>query len=1283
MVWRGIAPVCLLLVVGCCNSPTPRNAENITPPPVGNEPRPELVDVPGSADPLSAEELPAASELLDLGSRMQVRALGAPLVKRGVTTSFELPNGESGWVTALPETGLGVTPAFGHGKVFVGGGFASRTMYAMDARTGRISWRVAAPDGGPSAAIVVDDKVLFNTESCTIFAVEIETGRMVWRRWLGDPLMSQPTAGDGRVFSAHPSGTSGTGYAMTALALSDGSVLWTVPVPADVVSAAVLAGDSLYFTTMDGIVHRRAQSDGREIWRREVGATTAPWVDGDRVLLARRVTAPAGQEGPYEEQIVISASDGAVIRGGEPVAAPHLAGSGRARKILVGQAGAWGSARRGREHLGFRNIAEGWAYQGVRPTVIDGRSYQVEGAHIQCRDVETGRLLWSRRYAADGGALAVSPPAVVGAQMVVATVDGHVYGLDIDTGMTVWAYNAGEPVVFQPSVALGWVYLATATGRLMAFPVGDESLDGWHMWGGNPSHEGPLPPAPPAADDEGDTDEDEGPGQGMMRVIVADERRIEELPLERTVVDARISGFVASVTVRQVFRNDHEEPLEAAYHFPLPANAAVDAMTVVAGERRIRGRIERREEARIIYRRARDAGLLAALLEQQRPNLFTQRLANIPAGESIDVEIHYVQMLPYDAGTYEFVFPMVAGARAQDPTASGEEEIEQHRPGTRPRDVTVSVTIEAGVPIENLDSPSHDIEIVRSGAGRATVRLAQEARIPNRDLLLRYDVAGALPRAALLSHHDQRGGFFTLLMQPAGSEGEVPDTRRRVTLALDTSSSLYGPALAQTKAVATTVLESLDHHESFQVVAFSDSVRTFTQSPSRATDANVTRAEEFVDDLRALGTTAMTAGLQTALRQESPPEDVLDIVVLVTDGYIASEREILRLVHDNLGHRRLFVVGVGPAPNRFLLERLAEVGRGALLIVSPADEPEVVAQDFIERIAHPQVTDLQIDWGELNVTSVYPRRVPDLFAGQPLMVHGRFDEAGEGEVVLRGRVGGRAWSDTLHVAFAEDGENNDAIASVWARSAIHDNMNRLMLRDDEDAEDRVTRLGLAFGLVTRFTSFIAVDDAALAAVEDDAPARNGSASAAGDSSDEPVATAATVNVPVPESVAAAEPASPIMAPPAASPMPTPLLPPTKAMSGGLDQLLESAVGGGGSPAGLAKASTPGRMARTPRGKRPSSVNHVPLSPAAVQGVITRHMGEIRTVAQRHRNGGATGGQMVVRLVIGANGHVVTATLASSAVTDAAFQRDVLAIFRRMAFPAFSGPNQTIAVPIEV
>jgi Ca-activated chloride channel family protein len=1269
---RGTVLVCLLICSGCSGGPPPRGAESAANLP-GAAGGPAVVEMPGPAEPLGEPALPAASEAIDLGSRMQVRPLGAPLIDRGATASFELPSGGSGWVTALPEEGLGVTPAYGRGKVFVGGGFASRTMYAMDARTGRIAWRVAAPDGGPSAAIVVEDKVIFNTESCTVFVVAIETGQIIWRRWLGDPLMSQPSAANGRIFSAHPSSGSATGFAMTAMALADGAVLWTQPIPSDVVSAAVPAGDSLYFTTMDGTVHRLRQRDGQEVWSVGLGATTAPWVDGDRVLLARRAAAPAGREGVYEEQVVLGARDGQVIRGGEPVAADHLTGAGRARDLLFRQPGGWGSAHRGREHLGFRNVAEGWAYQGARPTVIDGRAYQVEGDRIQCRDVETGRLLWSRRYAQDAGALAVSPPAVVGAQMVVATVDGHVYGLDIDTGMAVWAYDVGEPVVFQPSVARGWVYLATARGRLVAFPIGDESLDGWHMWGGDPAHEGPLPAAPsdPGAGVAGATDD--GPGQGVMSIIDPDEHRIEELPLERTEVDARVSGFVASVTLRQVFSNGHDEPLEAAYHFPLPANAAVDSMTVVIGERRIRGRIERREQARVVYQRARDAGLLAALLEQQRPNLFTQRLANIPPGGQVRVEIHYVQMLPYDAGTYEFVFPMVAGARAEDPTASGPSEpLEQHRPGTRPRDVDVVVRIDAGVPISSLASPSHEVDVERSDDTHAVVRLARSDRIPNRDLVLRYDVAGERPAAAVLSHRDERGGFFTLLVQPAQDERRDLDARRQVTVAIDTSSSLHGPALEQARTVAATVLGTLEDDERFQVVAFSDSVRTFADAPVPATDGNVARGEGFLDGLRALGTTSMTEGLHAALGQPAPPRGALDLVVLVTDGYIASEAEVLRLVNDGLGGRRLFVIGVGPAPNRFLLERLAEVGRGALLVVSPGDAPEVVAQDFIERIAHPQVTDVRIDWGTLHVSDVYPRRVPDLFAGQPLLVHGRFDGDGRGDVVVRGRAGGRAWSETIRLALAEGGSGNEAQAQVWARSAIHDAMSRLYLRDDPAAVDRVTRLGLEFGLVTQFTSFVAVDDRVLAAVQDDDPppaTGSGSVVEAIEGGDAP-ATAADIHaavgdLPVPVGSATAAP-SPSMPPPPVS---------------DLDGLLDSAVGGGRSPAPT-KAVPLADHRGSPALERRASVSvRDRLSRVEIRNVIAHRLGALRAAAQPHRADGSPPVRLTVRLVISPDGRVVSAVVTSREGSTDALERAVLDVLRRMIFPPSTGGTTIVSYPL--
>lgn len=1249
---RQLVPVCLLLVLVACHRAGDIAEDPVLAPTEDEALRPiawsELLPPAPPADPGlvagSAEAMPrqAPPQVDDdqIGARLEVRRLPVPRVPSGAAAPFEMPDGDSGWVTSLPGHEVLLTPAFGGEHVFVGGGFSATTLFALDADSGQIDWHVAAPDGGPTAAIYYDDTVYFNTESCTLFAVDGQEGRTLWSRRLGDPLMSMPAAADGRVFSGHLWNESSTRYGFTAMDAASGRVLWQREIPHDVISAPTTVGDSVYFATMDGSVYRLRQRDGRLIWRRWLRATTAPWVDGDRMLLARRVRPPEGARGAHEQQLVLDADSGEILWEGEPVAASHLYGRGRARRLMAGQRGAWGGPQgRAHAHLGVRNVAEGWAYQGPRPSVIDGRAYQVVGDRIECRRLEDGELLWSRRYDRGDGALAMSPPAIVGSQMVVATVEGHVYGLDIDTGMAVWAYDVGQPIVYQPSVARGRVYVATARGQVVAFPVGDaETLDGWHMWGGDASHSGLA--ADPAAVDWDDpalllspadgqtrSPEDEGPSEGELRIIVPDENRVEALPLEHTRVNARISGFVASVTLEQVFRNDLDEPFEAAYHFPLPTGAAVDGMVIRAGDRVILGRIERKEQARIIYRRAREAGLLAALLEQQRPNLFTQRVANIPPGQSVSVEIHYVQLLPYDQGEYEFLFPLVAGARAQDPTAGdGGATVEQHTPGTRPSEqVEIALSIDAGVPIEALDSPTHLIEVARASDSEAQVELAPEDRIPNRDFLLRYSVGAELPRTAALSHSDERGGFFTLVIQPGLELPEELATRRRLTFALDTSSSMLGRPLAQARAIVNEALASLGPEDELQVVTFSDLVRAYAaDGPVAATDDQVIGAEQFVDDQRALGTTSMTAGLERALGQPEADDEVLDLIVLVTDGYVAGEEALMRLVHQRLGRRRLYTVGVGPAPNRFLLERLAEFGRGASVVVSPSEMPEVVAQQFLERITAPQLTDIELDWGELTVHSVYPRRIPDLFGGQPLIIRGRYELPGEDHVTLRGRIGGRLWQEQVPVVLASaDVGGNDALAPIWARAAVHDLMNGLYLRNDPDRQEAVTDLGLRFGLVTRFTSFVAVEDRFLSGV--------GSGG-------------------VGEELG----------------------------YGGLG-LQGLGTGGGGSGEGNHGLGSLGSVGSGSGVRRAAGLPTVRTGRAMVRGTLSRetvrrtirmHTNELRGVYERHLMlDPSLEGRVVVRLTIGPDGVVMAVSIASSTLEHELTERGLLEVFRRMRFPA--------------
>jgi len=1073
--------------------------------------------------------------------------------------------------------------------------------------------------------------------------------------------MSMPAANKRRVFSGHLWTESPTGYGFTAMGIERGAVAWQIPISHDVITAPVLAQDAVFFSTMDGVVSKVRARDGRRLWQRRVGATTAPWVDGDRVLLARRVRPPRGSRGAHEQQVVLDASTGRVVWEGEPVRARHLFGAGRARRLLANQQGAWGGAQGdAHSHLGVRNVAEGWAYQGPRPTVIDGRAYLVVGDSIECRRLEDGQRLWSRRYAEDDGALAMSPPAVVGSQMVLATVDGHVYGLDIDTGMTIWAYDVGQPIVYQPSVARGWIYVSTACGQVIGFPVADEHLDGWHMWGGDASHRGLSTdpraleePDPAFATEEGEADrsggEEETLGQGELRVVHPDDHRVERLALERMSFQAQINGFVASVTVRQTFANPNEEPLEAAYHFPLPSNAAVDSMILRAGEVSLLGRIAERNRAQVIYRAARDAGHLAGLLEQQRPNLFTQRVANIPPGERVTVELHYVQALEHRSGEYEIRFPMVAGSRASDPTAQEPQgEIEQHTPGTRSADtVEVALTVDAGLPLIDIESPSHLVDVDFLAESRAHVLLAEQGSAPNRDFVLRYRISGDMPRAAVLSHADERGGFFTLMVQPGLELPRELATARRITFAVDTSSSMLGRPMAQARAMVAEALASLGPEDSFQIVTFSDLVRSFAEGPVRASDAQVVAGEQYVDDMTALGTTSLVAGLRQTLETPEAEDATLDMIVLLTDGNVTSEAEVLRMVHDRLGSRRLYPVALGPSPNLYLLERLAEVGRGDLLALSPGEASEVAAVELLERVDNPQLTDLQIDWDELPVHSVYPRRLPDLFEGRPLLIHGRYDFAGTGRVVLAGRVGGRRWEEHIHVSLADRGlgDSESGLPQVWARAAVADLSNGLLLREDPDRQEAITGLGLAFGLVTRFTSFVAVDEAFLESLGEDALGqlhRN----AQGDSFG----------------------------------------------YGGLGLVGTGRGGGGmdGGTIGLGNVGTIGhgsgggsgtfyaRAARAPSVRAGVATVRGSLSREVILRQLRLHEASIRGAYERQLLGNPDlEGRIVMQLSVSASGEITEATVESSTLASDQLERDLVAIFRSLRMPAVEGGGTVI------
>ncbi len=568
------------------------------------------------------------------------------------------------------------------------------------------------------------------------------------------------------------------------------------------------------------------------------------------------------------------------------------------------------------------------------------------------------------------------------------------------------------------------------------------------------------------------------------------DRDVVPVPLRHTDVDADISGYLAGVEVTQAYHNPFNEKIEAVYVFPLPHDAAVHDFVMTVGERRIRGVIREKDEAERIYRRARSRGHTASLMTQVRPNIFTQRVANIEPGHAIDVTIQYVHPLAYDSGEFEWVFPMVVGPRFnpegwKDPVLasprgapSGGSEVQYLAPGERSgHDIAVRVDVEAGVQIDSVRCLTHAMQIMRQSSTELSAELLASDSIPNRDLVLRFRVAGDDVRSGLLTHVDERGGYFAMMaLPPAVSiSAEQP---LELVFVMDCSGSMRGDSMAVMKSAVRRALRKLDSSDTFQIIPFSDSVSAFGGRPVAASAENIARATSYLDQLRAKGGTQMIEGVREALRF-SRDQERLRYVCFLTDGFIGNEVEILHGLERDLGTSRIFSFGIGTSPNRYLLEEMARVGRGTAAYVNPSESPVRTIDHFMERVRHPAMTDVAIDFEGGRVFDVYPKRIPDLHAGRPIVVTGRFDpdasDQGVLEARLTGRLGGRQVRLPVTTSTRMGGERLE-IASIWARTRIAESM-RDAAREGRpnDARQDVLRTALEYNLVSNWTAFIAVD----------------------------------------------------------------------------------------------------------------------------------------------------------------------------------------------------------------
>ena len=588
--------------------------------------------------------------------------------------------------------------------------------------------------------------------------------------------------------------------------------------------------------------------------------------------------------------------------------------------------------------------------------------------------------------------------------------------------------------------------------------------------------------------------------QGALHVVDAKgQPKNLVCPLKHTDVKAEISGFLARVTVTQDFENPFKEKIEAIYTFPLPAAAAVDDMTMRVGERAVvRGRILRREQAQQVYQAARDAGQVASLLDQERPNVFTQSIANILPGERVTVTISYVETLKYEDGSYEFSFPMVVGPRYVPGAATGKQgggrlpdtdrvpdasRITPHvaPAGTRAgHDISINVALDAGVSIEEIKSASHQIEIERPVQSSALVRLKDGATIPNKDFILRYDVAGKRIEDALITHRTaDKGGFFTLILQPPDKIAEADITPREIVFVLDTSGSMSGFPVEKAKETMKLALDNLNPQDTFNLITFAGDTHILFPEPVAPTPENMQKAQAFLASRAGGGGTEMMKAIRAALAP-TDSQAHLRVVCFMTDGYVGNDMEIISEVQKH-PQARVFSFGIGGSVNRFLLDKMAEYGRGEVEYVSLGDDGSAAAKRFYERVHNPLLTDISIDWSGLPVTDVYPQRIPDLFGAKPVILSGRYNAAARGKIQLRGKTRGRDFTREIAVEFPEAASRHDTLSTLWARARIDDLMgqdfNGMQQGNTRaDLSETITQLGLEFRLLTQFTSFVAVEE---------------------------------------------------------------------------------------------------------------------------------------------------------------------------------------------------------------
>jgi len=585
----------------------------------------------------------------------------------------------------------------------------------------------------------------------------------------------------------------------------------------------------------------------------------------------------------------------------------------------------------------------------------------------------------------------------------------------------------------------------------------------------------PIHPAGAAAVDSGDAT------LSPYFFVSGGDAALDELPLKATSAKVAIAGVIADVKVTQVYKNTGTKVIEAIYVFPGSTRSAVYGMTMTIGERVLKAQIRERGQARVDYEQAKAQGRSASLLEQQRPNVFQMNVANILPGDEIRVELSYTELLVPTEGTYAFVYPTVVGPRyaGRVGTASSTGEAWVANPYTQAGEkpattLDLELKLSAGLPIQRMTCDTHKTSIVFDGKAEATLRLdPSEAQGGNRDVIVKYQLAGGAVQSGLLLDQRAEENTFLLMAQPPKRVTPKDLPPREYVFIMDVSGSQMGFPIEVSKVLMQEMIQGLRPQDLFNVMVFEGSAALWSPASQHATPENARQALAFVRAQNGGGGTELGSAMRKALGLPRVP-GISRTFVVSTDGFISADGQVFDIIRKNLGSANLFTFGIGSSVNRHLIEGMAHAGQGEAFVITRPEQAAAEAEKFRAYVSSPVLTNLKLTTSGFHIQDLEPIQLPDVLADRPVICLGKWTGAAKGTVTLSGISGSGPWSQTFDVGQVK-GRQHGALRQLWARQRIQLLSDYDQFGQDEGRKAEVTRLGLAYQLLTAHTSFVAVD----------------------------------------------------------------------------------------------------------------------------------------------------------------------------------------------------------------